>query len=127
MKTKKVFILNRLDFYDDSMKHRLSYPEMSVVGVFENLDSAIKTAQDCVDGFIEEAHTHAIHLDKYTTGIDMISCDETDERYSSGVWETDESTGEAFDYAEFTVFAKDVVCCNSGGSIHAALDIGEED
>lgn len=126
MKTKKVFILNRLDFYDDSMKHRLSYPEMSVVGVFENLDSAIKTAQDCVDGFIKEAHTHAIHLDKYTTGVDMISCDVTDERYSSGVWETDESTGEAVDYVEFTVFAKDVVRCNSCGAIRAALDIGED-
>lgn len=80
MKTKKVFILNRLDFYDNSMKHRLSYPEMSVVGVFENLDSVIKTAQDCVDGFIEEAHTHAIHLDKYTTVVDPVSYDETDER-----------------------------------------------
>lgn len=123
---RKVFILNRLDFYDDSMKHRLSYPAMSTVGVFENLDSAIKTAQDCVDGFIGEAHTHAIHLDKYTTVVDPVSYDETDERYSSGVWETDEYTGEAIDRAEFTVFAKDVVRCNSCGAVHAARDIGEE-
>lgn len=124
---RKVFILNRLDFYDDSMKQRLSYPAMSTVGVFENLDSAIKTAQDCVDGFIEEAHTRAIHLDKYTTAVDPVSYDETDERYSSGVWKTDESTGEAFDYAEFAIFAKDVVCCNSRGAIRAVLDVGEED
>lgn len=124
---KKVFVPNRLDFYDDSMKQRLSYPAMSTIGVFENLDSAIKTAQDCVDGFIEEAHTHAIHLDKYATAVNPVSYDETDERYSAGVWETDESTGEAFDYAEFTVFAKDVVRCNSRGAIRAVLDIGEED